>query len=61
MLVVPFRRRLQGAGSYFAVHRKEDRSRRAVRLFVGWLVKEMQNDSKRLRRVSAASNAVTRA
>jgi DNA-binding transcriptional LysR family regulator len=61
MLVVPFRRRLQSAGSYYAVHRKEDRSRRAVRLFVGWLVKEMRNDSKRLQRVSAACNAVPRA
>ena len=54
-LVVPFRRRLQSAGAYYVVHRKEDRSRRAVRLFVGWLVKEMQLDLKRLRRASAAS------
>ena len=58
-LVVPFRKPLQSAGAYYVVHRKEDRSRRAVRLFVGWLVKEMQLDLKRLRRASAALTAAS--
>jgi LysR family glycine cleavage system transcriptional activator len=54
-LVVPFRRKLVGAGAYYVVHRKADRTRRIVRQFVDWLSAEMQSDLKRLRKNAAQS------
>lgn len=50
-LVVPFHQPLMAAGAYYVVHRKSDRVRQSVRLFVGWIAKEMHRDMKRFRAV----------
>lgn len=48
-LVNPFAGPLLGAGAYYVVHRKPDRSRRTVAAFVEWLTTEMRDDLRRLR------------
>lgn len=47
-LVAPLASEAVPAGAYYLVHRKSDRARRPVRLFVEWLTREMQRDAKRL-------------
>jgi LysR family glycine cleavage system transcriptional activator len=47
-LVIPFKTGRFNAGAYFVVYRTGDRSRRAVTLFVNWLLSEMRADSHRL-------------
>lgn len=51
-LVVPFDAEPVPAGAYYLVHRKSDRARRPVRLFVEWITREMQRDAKRLHKLS---------
>ena len=52
-LVIPFRAPRISAGTFFVVHRRADRSRRAVQVFVAWLLAEMRADRRRLSTLSA--------
>jgi DNA-binding transcriptional LysR family regulator len=47
-LVMPFDVKRITAGAYFLVYRRRDRTRRAVRLFSDWLVREVSADARRL-------------
>jgi LysR family glycine cleavage system transcriptional activator len=51
-LVTPFDVVAPGAGSYYVVCRRAERSRRHVRAFVDWLVDEMAADRRRLERTA---------
>jgi DNA-binding transcriptional LysR family regulator len=49
-LVQPFDLAPISAGTYFLVHRREDRARRSVQAFVEWITAEMRVDKRRLAR-----------
>jgi LysR family transcriptional regulator, glycine cleavage system transcriptional activator len=53
-LVAPIRHPPQDAGAYFAVCRKEDRSKATVQAFMQWLAHEMRGDLSRLRQLERA-------
>lgn len=59
-LVIPFAVKRISAGSYFVVHRRSDRTRRAVTLFADWLVAEVRADARRLSTVSRAARVFVR-
>lgn len=50
-LVAPFTLGPQGAGAYFLVCRKADRTDPIVRAFIEWLLSEMREDAPRLARL----------
>jgi LysR family transcriptional regulator, glycine cleavage system transcriptional activator len=41
------------AGTFFLVHRKQERPNAAVKVFADWLLHEMKSDARRLQRMSA--------
>ncbi len=51
-LVIPFDGKRISAGAYFVMYRRSDRTRRAVRMFADWLVREIGADARRLSKLS---------
>jgi LysR family transcriptional regulator, glycine cleavage system transcriptional activator len=45
------------AGTFFVVHRKQERHDSPARAFVDWLLREMKSDARRLQRMSAKAFA----
>jgi hypothetical protein len=47
-LVIPFETKRQSAGSFYVVHRRQDRARPLVRAFADWLASESRTDLHRM-------------